>query len=325
MSSSFPLVSFVVPCYNYGRYLPDCLASIFGQEGNYPFEVIAIDDASSDDTLDVLARIDDERLRVIRHERNEGHVRTISEGLAESRGKYVARIDPDDRYRPCFLGEAIPVLERDADVGLCYGNAALIDSEGRLNGEGTDTIHRGRDFTGNEFAPLLVQNFVCAPTVVARREAWLETLPVPPDLAFSDWYFNLMIARRWKFHYSNRVLADYRVHAANHHLKVILNKSEEPSIFYLLDRIFGETERAPKLQREKMAAKGRVYAAQYLTLATKYFGHRMWADARRCYLQAIRYAPANLLSPLLLRRLLATWLDPETYNGFKRALGRRPL
>ena len=325
MSASAPLVSFVVPCYNYGRYLPDCLNGIFGQEGDYPFEVIAIDDASSDDTLEILGRIQDARLRVIRHQKNEGHVRTISQGLRESRGKYVARIDPDDRHRPCFLSTAIPVLERDPEVGFVYGDAALINAEGRLDSERTDAFHKGKDFTGDEFIPLLIENFVCAPTAIARREAWLDTLPVPPDLAFSDWYFNLMIARRYKFHYSSRVLADYRVHGSNHHSKVILNKTEEPSIFYLLDRIFGETERAPELQRRKMAAKPRVYTAQYLTLANKYFGNGMPADARRCYWKAVAYSPANLISPLVLRRVLATYLDAETYNAFKRVLGRRPL
>lgn len=325
MSSASPLVSFVVPCYNYGRFLPDCLNSIFGQKGNYRFEVIALDDASSDDTPAVLAGFRDERLRIVRHEKNEGHVRTISQGLRESRGQFVARIDPDDRYRTCFLSEAIPVFERDPEVGLVYGDAALIDYQGRIDAERTDTVHRDKPFTGNEFIPLLIRNFVCAPTVIARREAWLETLPVPPDLAFSDWYFNVMIARRYKFHYAGRVLADYRVHAANHHSKVIADKTEEPSIFFLLDRIFAETERSPEMQREKLAARGRVYAAQYLTLANKYFGNGMAADARRCYLQTIRHAPAHLLSFVTWRRIVATYLGPESYNGFKRVLGRRPL
>lgn len=323
--SSTPLVSFVLPCYNYGRFLPDCLNSIFGQEGNYPFEVIAIDDASSDNTLEVLAQFDDGRLRVIRQEKNQGHVRTISRGLQEARGQFVARIDPDDRYRPGFLSEAIPVFERDPDVGLVYGDAALINAEGRIDCDRTDSEHGGKDFHGNEFIPLLLKNFVCAPTVIARREAWLETLPVPADLAFSDWYFNLMIARRYKFHFVSRVLADYRVHAANHHSKVITNKTEEPSIFFLLERIFGEVERTPELQRQKLAARRRVYATQYLTMANKYFGNRMAADARRCYHRAIRYAPGHLLSLVIVRRLMATYLSPEKYDGFKSALGRRPL
>jgi glycosyltransferase involved in cell wall biosynthesis len=320
---SNPLVSFVVPCYNYGRFLPDCLNSIFRQEGDYPFEVIAIDDASSDNTLEVLAQFRDPRLRVIKHEQNQGHVKTISQGLLESRGQFVARIDPDDRYRSGFLREAIPRFECHPEVGFVYGDVALIDSEGRVNAETADRVHGGKDFKGNEFIALLIENFVCAPTVIARRQAWLDTLPVPPDLAFSDWYFNLMIARKHEFYYVARVLAEYRVHSSNHHATIVSNKSEEPSIRLLLDRIFAESEGDPRLEKDKQAARGKVYAAQYLTLATKYFGRGMNGDARRCYLATARYRPSHLMSLTFLRRLAATGLSRETYGSMKRFLRRQ--
>lgn len=63
MTASDPLISFVVPCYNYGRFLPDCLNSIFRQEGDYNFEIIAIDDCSTDNTLQILEAISDPRLK----------------------------------------------------------------------------------------------------------------------------------------------------------------------------------------------------------------------------------------------------------------------
>jgi len=320
--STTPLVTFVVPCYNYGRFLPDCLASIFGQEGDYTFEVVAIDDASTDNTQEVLARFRNPRMRVFVHDKNEGHVKTISQGLMEARGAYVARIDPDDRYRSCFLSEVIPRFERYPEVAFVYGDAAMIGPQGQLYAQKTDRAHEGRDFKGNELIPLLLENFVCAPTVIARREAWLGTLPVPPDLAFSDWYFNLMIARRYDFCFVSRVLADYRVHDSNHHAKVIVNKTEEPSIRLLLDRIFSEREEAPDLERRKQAARGKVYARQYLTLATKYFGAGMREDARRCYAEAIRHAPADSLSFTTARRVLATFIDPGAYRKVKTVFGR---
>jgi glycosyltransferase involved in cell wall biosynthesis len=321
-TSSDPLVSFVVPCYNYGRYLPDCLNSILGQEGEYPFEVIAIDDASTDNTREILAQYSDPRIRVLLHEKNEGHVRTISQGLVESRGKYVARIDPDDRYRPYFLEETVSRLERYRDVGLVYGDAALIGPQGQQYEPTSDRIHQGKDHMGNEFVPLLLQNFLCAPTVMARREEWLRTLPVPPDLAFSDWYFNIMIARRSEFCYVSRVLADYRVHDSNHHSRVVVNKTEEPSIMYLLNRVFSEREQDPELEMQKQAARGPVYSRQYLTLANKYFGAGLPRDARRCYVQALRYGPIETASLTVLRRLAATFVEPGAYRKVKNLLGR---
>src|SRR6266446_438755 len=153
--SSIPQVSFVVPCYNYGRYLPDCLGSIFAQEGGHDFEVIAVDDASTDNTGQVLREFADPRMRVIRHPKNLGHVATVNEGLSEARGAFIARIDPDDRYRPSFLNITLEKFREFPEVGLVYGDAALIDEHGHTNAERCDRVHSGRDFKGNEFLLLL--------------------------------------------------------------------------------------------------------------------------------------------------------------------------
>jgi len=90
----------------------------------------------------------------------------------------------------------------------------------------------------------------------------------------------------------------------------------------LLDRIFSEREEAPDLERRKQAARGKVYARQYLTLATKYFGAGMREDARRCYAEAIRHAPADSLSFTTARRVLATFIDPGAYRKVKTVFGR---
>jgi glycosyltransferase involved in cell wall biosynthesis len=316
-----PRVSFVVPCYNYGRFLDDCLGSIFAQEGDHDFEIIAIDDCSSDNTREVIESFRDPRLRVILHEKNQGHIRTIAQGLQEARGRYVARIDADDRYRPCFLNDTVSRLERHPEVGFVYGDAAIIGPEGEIYEDRTPSEH-AREFKGNELISLLLSNHICAPTVIARREAWLGALPIREDLAFSDWFYNLMIARRYEFFYVNRVLADYRVHNSNHHTMIVRNRTEEPSIEYVLDRIFSERETDPELERKKQAVRGRVYARQFAMLADRYFGSDMVEDARRCYVRALRSSPAEAFNAGRARRLLATFLDPNVYRAIKRVLGR---
>lgn len=317
-----PLVSFVIPCYNYGRFLPDCLNAIYRQEGGYDFEIVAVDDCSADNTLEVLEQFRDSRMTILRHAKNQGHVITVNEGLAAARGEFVARIDPDDRYRPWFLSTLLPRFAEYPDVAFVYGDAALMDAGGVLGVPSTDRLHGGRDFKGNEMCALLLENHICAPTGIGRREAWLEAMPVPAHLAFNDWYFNLMMARRHDFCYVHRVVADYRVHPANHHVKIVLDKSEEPSIRYLLDYIFSIVETDPAQEARKRAFRGRAYAAQYRCLADKYFGAGLQSDARRCYLEAMRFLPSTAFSPTVLRRIAATFLHPETYTAAKKALGR---
>ena len=318
--SSNPKISIIVPCYNYARFLPDCLNSILAQEGGFDLEVIAIDDASTDNTLEVLAAYADPRLRVVRNEGNLGHVGTIHKGLMLAKGDLIARIDPDDRYRANFLNIVVAKFERHPEVGLVYGDAAVMDEYGAIQTERSDRVHDGRDFKGNEFIRLLEDNCICAPTAMARREMWMSALPVPKDLAFNDWYFNIMIGRRSEFYYVNTVLADYRVHSSNHHVKIVRDKSEEPSIFALLDRVFREKEISPELEQLKQQSRGRVYSAHYLTLADKYFGLGMNDDARRCYWNAIRNRPSKMLNPGIQRRLSATLFGRERYESAKTRL-----
>jgi hypothetical protein len=128
-----------------------------------------------------------------------------------------------------------------------------------------------------------------------------------------------MMARAHDFYYIHTVIAEYRVHAANHHSKIVEDKTEEPSIFLLLDRIYGERETRSDLEESKRQAKGRVYGAQYLTLANKYFGMGLNADARRCYMKAIRNRPAYLLRPAVQRRFAATLIGRDRYE-FSKAL-----
>ena len=323
MSTTAPLVSFVVPCYNYGRFLPECLNGIFGQEGGYDdFEIIAVDDGSQDNTLDVLRSFTDPRLRVVVHEKNQGHIVTVNRGLKEARGKYLVRIDPDDRHRPGFLKATLPKLEAHPEVGLVFGDVAMMDEQGRITQAKVGSDFGDGDRKGNELLRILVKNYICAPTVIARREAWMAAWPVPDGLAFNDWYFNVMLARRHEYYFVNQVLADYRVHSQNHHHKVVLNKSEEPSVLWVLDKVFGETEADADLERAKQAAKARVYASQYLDFADKYFGVNYNADARRCYWETLRRQPCLIFRSGVARHFLATLVGRGIYEAAKRAFGR---
>jgi len=312
-----PLVSFVLPCYNYGRFLPDCLESIFRQEGAHDFEIVAVDDASTDDTAGVFDRFHDSRLRVVVHERNLGHAAAFTSGLRAARGELIARIDPDDRYRPGFLDRTLPLFDRYPEVGMVYGDASMIGDAGQESAARCDSHHGGKDFKGCELIELLEENFICAPTIIARRECFLRQLPIPSHLAFHDWYFTVKMARETEFYYLDEVLADYRIHAENLHSKVILNRTEEPSIFWLLDHVYSGEERTSDLQRRKLAARRRVYGRHYRTLADKYFGARMNADARRCYWRAFRNRPGYILSPGYARRSAGALIGRDAYDRLK--------
>ena len=117
-----PTVSVVVPCYNYGHFLPDAVSSALDHTG-LDVEVLVVDDASTDGSADVARRLasQDPRVRVLVHRHNKGHIATYNDGLAEVRGDYVVLLSADDLLTPDSLTRSVALLERHPSVALAYG------------------------------------------------------------------------------------------------------------------------------------------------------------------------------------------------------------
>ena len=187
-----PTVSVVVPCYRYGRFLPDCVGSILDQEG-VDVRVLVIDDASPDDSADVARSLADAdpRVEVRVHEVNRGHIATYNEGLLEwADGDYSILISADDLLTPGSIKRATDVMEADPDVGFVYGHALKwVDSdprpEPRTATTGT-TIWSGAEWL--RIVCGLGHSVVTAPEVVVRTSVqqriggYLPELPHTADL-----------------------------------------------------------------------------------------------------------------------------------------------
>ena len=115
-------VDVVVPCYNYARFLEECVGSVLTQSVK-DVRVLIIDDASSDDSLLVarkLARADP-RVTVVGHAENKGHIDTYNEGIAWASAEYFLLLSADDLLVPGALERAVEVMDSTPDVVLTYG------------------------------------------------------------------------------------------------------------------------------------------------------------------------------------------------------------
>lgn len=117
------LVSVVIPCHDYERYVGAAVESALSQTA-VDIEVIVVDDCSHDGSVDVVAAIAarDERVRLITQPENRGAVVTFNTGLAVARGDYLVRLDADDLLTPGSLARAVAVAETYPSVGLVYGH-----------------------------------------------------------------------------------------------------------------------------------------------------------------------------------------------------------
>lgn len=219
--TSRPTVSVVIPCFNYGHYLPAAVASALDQTG-IEVDVLIVDDASTDGSADVaraLAALD-QRVGVLVHEMNRGHIATYNDGLAKARGDYVVLLSADDVVMPDALTRAAALMEAHPDVVLTYGYAA--------------------DFVDEPPAPELAREWwttwsgaewvsrVCARgrNVIVNPEAMLRTSvmrqlggygPEHPHAADMEVWMRAAVRGRVG-RVNGPVQAAYRVHGANMHV-----------------------------------------------------------------------------------------------------------
>jgi glycosyltransferase involved in cell wall biosynthesis len=115
-------VDVVVPCYNYGRYLRQCVESVLAQEG-VAVRVLVIDDCSTDDTPEVGRALaaEDARVEYRRHETNHGHIATYNEGFKWATGRATLLLSADDMLTAGALYRASVQLDLHPDVGLVFG------------------------------------------------------------------------------------------------------------------------------------------------------------------------------------------------------------
>jgi glycosyltransferase involved in cell wall biosynthesis len=129
-----PRVTVVMAVYNGERYLDEALHSLFAQTFN-DYELLVVDDASSDLTPKILASYEDRRLRVLRNGRNLGLTASLNRALREARGTYVARQDVDDLSDSTRLERQVAFLDEHNHVALLGTAYRRIDEEGRATGD----------------------------------------------------------------------------------------------------------------------------------------------------------------------------------------------
>lgn len=169
-----PRVAVVVPCYNYGRYLPTAVESALAQR-DVEVHVLIIDDASTDDSAFVGRRLAavHSNVEFVKHERNQGHIATYNEGLIGWAGMdgYAILLSADDILLPGALARATMLMEAHPSVGMVYGrSASILDDDGVPSAPNSPQfrlkVHRGSLWLSRRCAQAV--NVVPAPTAVVR-------------------------------------------------------------------------------------------------------------------------------------------------------------
>jgi glycosyltransferase involved in cell wall biosynthesis len=186
--SRVPRVSVIVPCYNYGHFLPESVPSALTQQG-VDVEVIIVDDASTDDSAAVAEKFAnlDPRVKVVRHDANTGHVVAFNDGLAVATGEFIARLDADDLLTTGSLARASALFDAFPSVGLVYGHPRHFHTSpapvGRTAVRGW-TVWSGRDWIAERCR--LGVNCITTPEAIVRASVTELVGPLSTRLKFAQ-------------------------------------------------------------------------------------------------------------------------------------------
>jgi len=205
------MISVCMAAYNGSRWIEMQLRSVLPQLGSDD-ELVLVDDCSTDDTLEKVARIEDSRIRVFRNESNLGVDPTFERALAAARGGVLFLCDQDDIWHPHRVSRVMQAFAEHPEVTLVLSDARIIDSAGAMI---MPSYFRARGpFIPGVVANVLKSKFLgCAMAV--RSEMRARFLPFPSSIPGHDMWIGVINEFYGKTLFIPEPLVDYRRHGRN--------------------------------------------------------------------------------------------------------------
>jgi glycosyltransferase involved in cell wall biosynthesis len=285
--------SVIIPTFNRGYILAQAVNSVLEQTYSH-FEIIVIDDGSTDDTAEVISKFNDSRLRFIRHSKNLGVAAARNSGLEAAQNELISFLDSDDLWDPNKLALEVSFLETRPEVDAVFTDLSLIHGE-RLVTSLTRTCP-----IFNRYLQSVGASFSCGAAVPSRTIylCMLQEMPIkitattfrrkslPPDWRFQetwhsgeDWDFLLRFARDHVFGFIDRPLVIQRIMSDS-----TLGRYEKADALMLTKRFIRE-KRSLHGDREAIAAVRRGIAIHSRRLGHCYLDEHEVLDSAGTYLR----------------------------------------
>ena len=299
-----PLVTVIIPTYNRARLLGRAIDSVLAQAFT-DFELIIADDGSADNTRQLVLGYADQRIRYLRHERNQGANAARNTGVMAAGGKYVAFLDSDDEWLPEFLGKVLHVFEKDDSLGAVYTRAGSIQPDG--------TLKVGFPFhlQGYIYRESLTQGYVSHMiTIVVKRECFNR-------IGFFDVDFGVCDDDEFCL----RLAKEYRLGLVPEALAIIYDDGgKERLISNRVAYADGWQKLIAKYEADILAECGKgVLATHYLTGCKYYLDAGKVEPARSWAFHSFQLRPSMRSLAFVVLTKLPCSLSPRVWTGLVRA------
>jgi glycosyltransferase involved in cell wall biosynthesis len=269
-----PKVSVIIPTFNRAEFLRPAITSVLNQTFQ-DFEVIVVDDASKDDTREIVDRFHDSRIKYLYRETNGGEASARNAGILNSNGQYIAFLDDDDEWLPEKLSLQVDLLEHSTPrTGLVYTGYSVIDKISNKTLSQRIPIRKGE-----VYSYLMRENIIGAPsTVLLRRECIEQVGLFDENIAYGlDYDFWIRISKCFHFEFIEISLVRYYIHEnrLSNEPEIILRGFQDMMNKYGKDIIFKN-----KGLRNKFLSAGVLFCYKGDT-----------RNGLRCFLYAIKVNP----------------------------------
>ncbi|GLR97792.1 MULTISPECIES: glycosyltransferase family 2 protein [Bradyrhizobium] len=316
-------VSIVMRTYNRAHIIGEAIESALRQTYG-DFELIVVDDGSSDGTAEVVRRFGSEKIRYIRHEQNRGVSAAGNTGIQAATGDVIAHLDSDDFWKPEMLGRLVDVLNRYPQLGAAFCDvevvrgksvSSIVSSMRAFPGLLASHAQSSSDvflFSSREMYLCLLEEVPIKPTAMLIRRDVLATLGGYKESWRSgeDWELYLRISKHFGFGYVNRKLATMRVLDDS-----TLSRFQEEDKSSLLQMVLGE-KKALRRDHEARHAANRAISRHHKELGWIYLHSGRRIKSISTYLRG--FAETGHL-PLMMRSVLA-FMPLGLATGLKKML-----
>lgn len=291
-----PKVSVIISTYNRAEYLKKAIASVLAQTFK-DFELLIVDDCSSDNTSQLVENSTDTRIRYIRNNSNKGIAAVRNIGVNNSIGTYIAFLDDDDEWLPDKLEMQVRMLEPSSPkLGAIYTGVASINTANNKVVKITIPQYRG-----NILKRILLQNFITTSSIVLKKACFEKIGLFDEKITYAeDFDMWIRISKEFEFDYVEEPLVKHRIH--------------ENSISGNYTAVIMGLERLMAKHNKLFTAKRKAYSNHLLQLGVAYCYSGNIKRGRKAFIKAIELNPSDIR---LYYNLAISMLGSDGYKILK--------
>ncbi len=299
MNNRPPLISIIIPSYNYAHFLPDTIDSVLQQPGD-DYELIVINDGSTDNTEEVIETLlsgTDKRFRYY-SQQNTGLPGTRNRGIELAKGQYIMCLDSDDKLTPDALNAFRRAIKNNSKAAMIIGRYNSVTPDGKSKERCLWSLTGSREGNFSQYLLNTSVSLLCS-AVLFRRDVF-ESYQFPSHIrqcedepVFAFAFANFDVAK------IDKIVSEIQKHDDSLRNKVYFGLSD-----LVIEEIFNPARIPESFMKYKKAYKGIRYLDQFRTL----FLAGEYKEAWEQYTQALSYNRRAAVQLNFLRKAVKSWL-----------------